>query len=83
MQLHLSLSMVAKEQHLMELDHGVLVIYFIKMLYFFVLSIVHQYILTIVNIFLLVLGLGPIIGINDSVGTAEKKFTINFTKNFV
>ena len=31
----------------------------------------------------LVLGLGPIIGINDSVGTAEKKFTINFTKNFV
>ena len=67
----------------MELDHGVWVIYFIKMLYFFVLSIVHQYILTIVNIFFLVLGLGPIIGINDSVGTAEKKFTINFTKNFV
>ena len=83
MQLHLSLSMVAKEQHLMELDHGVLVIYFIKMLYSFVLSIVRQYILTIVNIFFLVLGLGPIIGINDSVGTAEKKFTINFTKNFV
>ena len=67
----------------MELDHGVLVIYFIKMLYSFVLSIVRQYILTIVNIFFLVLGLGPIIGINDSVGTAEKKFTINFTKNFV
>ena len=40
----------------------------------------HHLILTIVRIIFLELGEGPTHNIDDSVGTAEKKISINFTK---
>ena len=42
--------------------------------------IVHHLILTIVRIIFLELGKGPTHNIDDSLGTTEKKLSINFTK---
>ena len=49
MELIKTLSKMVMEQHLMELEHGALVINLLKMLLFLFVTTVHQYILKIVK----------------------------------
>ena len=57
-----------------------MVVTLLGMFQFCLSIIVHHLILTIVRIIFLELGEGPTHNIDDSVGTADKKFSINFTK---
>lgn len=75
-----NICIVALEQHLTGLVNGALVIILLDILLFLVLLIVHQFILKTKKNNFLLLDEGSTDVIDDSIGTAEKKFNINFTK---
>ena len=80
MQLKVSLFIKVKEQHLMGQIHRVSAMTLVEMFQFLVLIILDHLIMIIKKNNFLVLGRRPTDDINDSVGTAEKKLSIGFTK---
>ena len=70
----------AIEQRLMDQVHEVWVITLPGMLKFLSLITVHHLILIITKMILQFLGEGPTHEINGSIGAADKKYSINFSK---